>query len=123
MAYKTEKKYYEWLEEPGNEHRLHRFGHAMNGTRYWEVEENVVHSKLRLSEHRVDLLRAVLIMTLFRISVEGSPEGVCRGRRGRWYRVCLCRTGHSIPGIALCGGGQVGSSLPRPSGTPFVRVE
>ncbi|EIW63673.1 O-methyltransferase [Trametes versicolor FP-101664 SS1] len=43
MAYNTPLKYYEWLEEPGNEWRLTRFGHAMNGTRYWELKENVIH--------------------------------------------------------------------------------
>ncbi|KAL1941917.1 hypothetical protein VTO73DRAFT_6447 [Trametes versicolor] len=43
LAYNTPLKYYEWLEEPGNEWRLTRFGHAMNGTRYWELKENVVH--------------------------------------------------------------------------------
>ena len=43
MAFDTQKKYYEWLEEPGNEARLARFGHAMNGTRYWELAENIIH--------------------------------------------------------------------------------
>ncbi|KAI0349362.1 S-adenosyl-L-methionine-dependent methyltransferase [Trametes cingulata] len=42
-AFNTPLKYYEWLEEPGNEFRLTRFGHAMNGTRYWEVAENIIH--------------------------------------------------------------------------------
>lgn len=46
MAYNTPLKYYEWLEEPGNEWRLTRFGHAMNGTRYWELKENVIHGEL-----------------------------------------------------------------------------
>ena len=43
LAFKTQGKYYEWLEEPGNEYRLMRFGHSMNGTRYWEVAENIIH--------------------------------------------------------------------------------
>lgn len=43
LAFNTPLKYYEWLEEPGNEWRLTRFGHAMNGTRYWEVAENIIH--------------------------------------------------------------------------------
>ena len=43
LAFDTPLKYYEWLEEPGNEWRLTRFGHAMNGTRYWEVAENIIH--------------------------------------------------------------------------------
>ncbi|KAH9846764.1 S-adenosyl-L-methionine-dependent methyltransferase [Lenzites betulinus] len=42
-AYDTNRKYYEWLEDPGNEFRLTRFGHAMNGTRYWETAENIIH--------------------------------------------------------------------------------
>ncbi|KAI0644766.1 S-adenosyl-L-methionine-dependent methyltransferase [Trametes meyenii] len=42
-AYGSDKLYYEWLEDPGNEHRLLRFGHAMNGTRYWETAENIIH--------------------------------------------------------------------------------
>ena len=41
-AYDTALPYYPWLEQPGNESRLARFGHAMNGTRQWEVEENVL---------------------------------------------------------------------------------
>ena len=43
FAFKTQRKYYEWLEEPGNKARLARFGHAMNGTRYWELAENIIH--------------------------------------------------------------------------------
>ncbi|RPD72283.1 O-methyltransferase [Lentinus tigrinus ALCF2SS1-7] len=43
LAFKTELKYYEWLEQPGNESRLLRFGHSMNGTRYWELAENIIH--------------------------------------------------------------------------------
>ena len=43
LAFKTDSKYYEWLEEPGNKARLARFGHAMNGTRYWELAENIIH--------------------------------------------------------------------------------
>ena len=45
LAFKSQRKYYEWLEEPGNESRLPRFGHAMNGTRYWEVAENIIHGR------------------------------------------------------------------------------
>ncbi|TFK81004.1 S-adenosyl-L-methionine-dependent methyltransferase [Polyporus arcularius HHB13444] len=43
LAFDTQLKYYEWLEEPGNESRLRRFGHSMNGTRYWELAENIIH--------------------------------------------------------------------------------
>ena len=50
QAFTTDLKYYEWLEEPGNEARLARFGHAMNGTRYWELAENIIHgARLSLS--------------------------------------------------------------------------
>ncbi|KAI0630668.1 S-adenosyl-L-methionine-dependent methyltransferase [Trametes polyzona] len=43
LAYNTPLKHWDWLELPGNEHRLARFGHAMNGTRSWEVTENILH--------------------------------------------------------------------------------
>ena len=42
VAFKTPLPFYPWLEQPGHEQRLARFGHSMNGTRQWEVEENVV---------------------------------------------------------------------------------
>ena len=41
-AFGTPLPDYPWLEQPGNERRLARFGHAMTGTRQWEVEENVL---------------------------------------------------------------------------------
>lgn len=44
-AFKSKRKYYEWLEEPGNEKRLQRFGHAMTGTGYWELAENIKHGQ------------------------------------------------------------------------------
>ncbi|TBU37557.1 O-methyltransferase [Dichomitus squalens] len=43
LAFKTPLKYYDWLEEPGNKGRMRRFGHSMNGTRQWELAENVIH--------------------------------------------------------------------------------
>ncbi|KAI0820083.1 S-adenosyl-L-methionine-dependent methyltransferase [Trametes gibbosa] len=43
LVYNTPCKYYEWLEQPGNELRLKRFGNAMNGTRYFEIAENIIH--------------------------------------------------------------------------------
>ena len=42
IAFGTTLNYYSWLEQPGSEHRLARFGHAMNGSRQWEVAENVL---------------------------------------------------------------------------------
>lgn len=45
LAYNTPLKYYEWVEQPGNEWRMARFGHSMNGTRHWELAENVVHGE------------------------------------------------------------------------------
>ena len=53
FVFKTNLPFYPWLETPGNEHRLARFGHAMNGTRFWEVEENVVTGELRSGAGRV----------------------------------------------------------------------
>ena len=54
LAFKTQLKYYEWLEEPGHESRLHRFGHSMNGTRYWELAENIIHgASYRTAQHEV----------------------------------------------------------------------
>ncbi|KAH9925845.1 S-adenosyl-L-methionine-dependent methyltransferase [Epithele typhae] len=41
-AMKTDLNYFAWLETPGNEHRLARFSHAMNGKRHWEVTKNVL---------------------------------------------------------------------------------
>ncbi|RPD58020.1 S-adenosyl-L-methionine-dependent methyltransferase [Lentinus tigrinus ALCF2SS1-7] len=43
FTFNTPLKYYEWIEEPGNEHRLVRFGHAMHGTKQFEIAENIIH--------------------------------------------------------------------------------
>ncbi|KAI1787762.1 S-adenosyl-L-methionine-dependent methyltransferase [Ganoderma leucocontextum] len=43
FAFKTQGNFYDWLEGPGNETRLARFGHAMKGTSYWELAENIIH--------------------------------------------------------------------------------
>ena len=44
-TFDTPLKYYEWIEQPGNEHRLVRFGHAMHGTGQWELAENIIHGE------------------------------------------------------------------------------
>ncbi len=41
-TFETNLEYYTWLEEPGNEHRLVRFGHAMHGTQQFEIAENII---------------------------------------------------------------------------------
>lgn len=46
FTFNTPLKYYEWIEQPGNEHRLVRFGHAMHGTKQFEIAENIIHGKL-----------------------------------------------------------------------------
>ena len=37
VAFNTKTPYFEWLERPGNEARLKRFGPAMTGTAAWEI--------------------------------------------------------------------------------------
>ena len=41
-TFNTNLEYYTWLEEPGNEQRLVRFGHAMHGTQQFEIAENII---------------------------------------------------------------------------------
>ena len=38
----TKLNYYEWLEQPGNERSLVRFGHAIHGTQQFEITENII---------------------------------------------------------------------------------
>ncbi|KAI0682001.1 S-adenosyl-L-methionine-dependent methyltransferase [Earliella scabrosa] len=42
-TFKTPLKYYEWIEQPGNEHRVKRFGNAMHGSQQFEITENIIH--------------------------------------------------------------------------------
>ena len=42
VAFKTNTPYFEWLETPGNEARLKRFGPAMTGTANWEIPGAIV---------------------------------------------------------------------------------
>ncbi|TFK81372.1 hypothetical protein K466DRAFT_502247 [Polyporus arcularius HHB13444] len=42
VAFDTELPYFEWLERPGNEARLKRFGPAMTGTAAWEVPGAII---------------------------------------------------------------------------------
>ncbi|KAI0828552.1 S-adenosyl-L-methionine-dependent methyltransferase [Trametes gibbosa] len=42
LAFNTTAAYFEWLEQPGNEARLRRFGPAMTGTAAWEVPGAIV---------------------------------------------------------------------------------
>ena len=51
LAFATPLGYFSWLELPGNEARLKRFGHAMTGTRQWETKDGVLHGER--SPHRL----------------------------------------------------------------------
>ncbi|RPD56594.1 hypothetical protein L226DRAFT_480398 [Lentinus tigrinus ALCF2SS1-7] len=42
VAFNTDVPYFEWLEQPGNEARLKRFGPAMTGTAAWEVPGAII---------------------------------------------------------------------------------
>ncbi|KAI0324797.1 S-adenosyl-L-methionine-dependent methyltransferase [Cubamyces sp. BRFM 1775] len=42
LAFNTQLNYFPWLETPGNQNRLERFGHAMTGTRQWETKEGIL---------------------------------------------------------------------------------
>lgn len=42
LAFNTTIPYFEWLEQPGNESRLRRFGPAMTGTAAWEVPGAII---------------------------------------------------------------------------------
>ena len=42
LAFDTKTPYFEWLERPGNEMRLKRFGPAMTGTAAWEIPGAVI---------------------------------------------------------------------------------
>ncbi|KAI8973144.1 S-adenosyl-L-methionine-dependent methyltransferase [Trametes punicea] len=42
VAFGTTTPYFEWLEKPGNEMRLRRFGPAMTGTAAWEVPGAII---------------------------------------------------------------------------------
>lgn len=47
LAFNTTAAYFEWLEQPGNEARLKRFGPAMTGTAAWEVPGAIVSGQFR----------------------------------------------------------------------------
>ncbi|RPD58012.1 S-adenosyl-L-methionine-dependent methyltransferase [Lentinus tigrinus ALCF2SS1-7] len=42
LAFNTQLGYFPWLEQPGNEARFNRFGHAMTGTRQWETKNFIL---------------------------------------------------------------------------------
>ena len=41
-AFNTEKDYFAWLEQPGNEYRLIRYGACIQGTSLWDPPETIV---------------------------------------------------------------------------------
>ena len=51
VAFNTDMPYFEWLEQPGNELRLKRFGPAMTGTVAWEVPGAIVSGKPKTLQH------------------------------------------------------------------------
>ncbi|KAH9925876.1 S-adenosyl-L-methionine-dependent methyltransferase [Epithele typhae] len=42
LAFETKLGYFPWLELPENKDRLNRFGHAMTGTRQWDVQGGIL---------------------------------------------------------------------------------
>ena len=42
LAFNTQLGYFPWLELPENEDRFVRFGHAMTGTRQWEIKNQIL---------------------------------------------------------------------------------
>ena len=42
LAFNTQLGYFPWLELPENEGRFVRFGHAMTGTRQWEIKNQIL---------------------------------------------------------------------------------
>ncbi len=56
LAFNTETPYFEWLERPGNEARLKRFGPAMTGTNSWEVPGAIVAGRSLLDSLSEDIL-------------------------------------------------------------------
>ncbi|RPD57857.1 S-adenosyl-L-methionine-dependent methyltransferase [Lentinus tigrinus ALCF2SS1-7] len=42
IAFNTQLGYFPWLELPGNESRLNRFGHGMTATRQWETKKFIL---------------------------------------------------------------------------------
>ncbi len=129
LAFKTHKKYYEWLEEPGNEKRLLRFGHAMNGTRYWELAENIIHGMSlarrfpvgdKLSEAMNRAVNNIVMLIISRLSsfpLARAPKGLSGGRHWwrHWLRLCYPR--RSVPAPPLRRRGQGAGRSHRPSGT------
>ena len=53
-TFKTPLKYYEWIEQPGNEHRVKRFGNAMHGSQQFEITENIIHCECASVEARYE---------------------------------------------------------------------
>ncbi len=47
LAFNTQLGYFPWLELPENEGRFVRFGHAMTGTRQWEIKNQILQGGTR----------------------------------------------------------------------------
>ena len=109
VAFNTDLPYFEWLEQPGNEHRLKRFGPAMTGTAAWEVPGAIVAGKsscvIRGRSDDADWAR--------RFPMARSPKRFasrrCRGRH-RFYRHA---TGAHLPTPQVCHSRQTPSCRAR----------
>ena len=53
VAFNTDVPYFEWLERPGNEARLKRFGPAMTGTTAWEIPGAIVSGRSSKTAHPI----------------------------------------------------------------------
>ena len=49
LAFNTQLGYFPWLELPENEGRFVRFGHAMTGTRQWEIKHQILQGAIAIS--------------------------------------------------------------------------
>ena len=65
VAFDTKTPYFEWLERPGNELRLKRFGPAMTGTAAWEIPGAVIVGACPSSTAGVALLRLLFHVARF----------------------------------------------------------
>ena len=89
VAFDTSLPYFEWLEKPGNEARLRRFGPAMTGTSAWEVPGAIVAGT---SDAVVcDALRSTVPCS-FSVAEYATGCFGCRRWRRYWINIHASRT-------------------------------